>query len=331
MEDTVAREITTADIIKQYSKEELVDRAWLTNCYADSNIFRNSFCAIRDFTADFDLSLWYIAYGQTFGMKTDLGHQLMAELCTKSNKEIISFERDVPTECPYYESKEKVIEDLFDLNFNIPNKEIINEIYRSYTSEKFYHKDKWCNSNRITRCKYRNRCPMSKWIEIITRFNLRFKGGSRRFFYYDSLCLLNNHKFSNFNDLFSAVDKLTHDKTKKTIIMRSMLEQVRGIGSKTLLFLQLENQFNDRNLDDAELIFVDKRAVRVAKRMPFPFYENDLVDAIRKFSATHNLTVKQIDLALYQMGDVCSAQGCLNGKDGRKCIFYDVCLWSDKR
>jgi len=331
MDDTAYKEIKIVNIIKEYSKEELVGRAWLKNCYADDNVFRNSFCDIWKFTADFDLSLWYLAYGQTFGLKTDIGHKMMAELCTKSNKEIITFKRDVPTECPYYKSKERVIEDLFDIDFNRPNKEMINEIYRIYRAEKFYHKNKWCNSKKFNRCEYKERCPMSRWIEIINRFNLRFRTGSRRFFYYDTLSLLNNNKFSNFNDLFSAVDKLTNDKTKKTIIIRSMLEQIRGIGSKKLLFLQLESQFNDRNLDDAELIFVDKRAVRVAERIPFPSYENDLVDTIRKFGARHKLTAKQIDLALYEMGDVCSAQGCLHGEDGKKCIFYDVCSWSDNR
>jgi len=320
-----------ADIIREYSKEELVDRAWLINYSAEDDIFRNSFCAIWNFTADFDLSLWYLAYGQTFGMETNLGHKRMAELCTGSDKEIITFKRDVPAQCPYYTSKDNVIEDIFNMDFNKPNKEIIDEIYRIYRSEKFYHTNKWCNPKIFDSCKYKERCPISRWIDIINRFNLRFRTGSRIFFYYDTLSLLNNSKISNFNELVTAVNKLTNDKIKKTIIIRSILKQIRGINSKALLFLQLENQFNDRNLDNAELIFVDTRAKRVAERISFPSHENDLENAIRKFGEKYKLTAKQIDVALYQMGDVCSAQGCLHGVEEKKCIFYDVCSWDGKR
>lgn len=323
------REIKIANAIKEYSEKELVDRDWLEDCYADNNIFRNSFCGIQKFTADFDLSFWYLSYGQTFGAPTDFMHNKMKELCTKSDKEIITFKKEFPIECPYQTSKEEIIEDLFNIDFSSSNKEIINEVYRIYRSEKFYHENKWCNPKIFNGCKYKERCPISKWIDIINRFNLRYRTGSRIFFYYDTLCLLNNSKISNFNELFSAVDKLVDDKTKKTIIIRSILEQIRGISSKALMFLQLENQFNDRNLDDVELIFVDKRAIRVAERMVFPSYENGLVDAIRKFGEKYKLTAKQIDVALYEMGDVCSAKGCLGGRN--ECIFYDVCLWGSKQ
>ena len=329
-----------ADIIRKYSKEELVDRAWLINCSAEDDIFRNSFCAIWNFTADFDLALWYLAYGQTFGRNTDFMHNKMAELCTNSDKEIITLKKDVPKECPYYKSKNETMEGIFKVDFNKSNKEIINAIYNVYRSEKFSHANKWCNLKAFNKCEYKEKCPINEWINITNRFKLPYRPKDpnkffyyepRIFFYYDTLSLLNNNKISNFNELVLAVDTFTNDKTKKTIIIRSILEQTRGISSKVLLFLQLENQFNARGLDDFELIFVDRRAIRVAKRMSFPFYENGLVEAIRKFGEKYKLTAKQIDVALYQMGDVCSAQGCLNYGEGKKCIFYDVCSWDGKR
>ncbi|NIA09230.1 MAG: hypothetical protein GWP10_05715 [Nitrospiraceae bacterium] len=320
-------------MVRAYSEVEFTDRRWLVDCYADNNIFRNSFCDIWKFTADFDLALWYLSYGQTFGGKTDTMHKKMAELCTGSDKEVITFKKDIPEECPYYSSKTNTIEEIFNIDFGKSNKGIIDEIYNIYRSEKigkFYDKDKWCNLKKFDSCEYKERCPIDKWINIINEFKLRFRTESRIFFYYDTLCLLNNDKFSGFNEFFSAVNDLTDDKIKKTIILRSILEQIRGISSKALMFLQLENQSNNRNLDDSELIFVDKRAIRVAERVDFPFYENDLVEAIRKFGGKYNLTANQIDMALYHMGDVCSASGCLHGNE-YKCIFFDVCGWAGKQ
>jgi len=55
-----------------------------------------------------------------------------------------------------------------------------------------------------------------------------------------------------------------------------------------------------------------------------------LVDAIRKFGEKHKLTAKRISyMALYEMGDVCSAEGCLGGSN--KGIFFGVCLWGSKQ
>lgn len=75
------------------------------------------------------------------------------------------------------------------------------------------------------------------------------------------------------DDLFSTVDLFANDKTKKTVIIRSILE----------------------------------------------------------FGESYNLTARQIDRALWEMGFVCTAEGCLHGVEGKKCIFYDVCSWSGKR
>jgi len=93
----------------------------------------------------------------------------------------------------------------------------------------------------------------------------------------------------------------------------------------------MENIYNERNLDYSEFIFVDKLARRVAKRIEFPFYQNDLVDAIRKFGESYKLTARQMDMALWEMGFVCSANECLHEVDGKKCIFYDVCQYEGKK
>jgi len=118
------------------------------------------------------------------------------------------------------------------------------------------------------------------------------------------------------------VDSLIRDKTKKTVIIRTILEQIRGIATKIMLFLQIEKIFNE--IDYAELIFVDAHVRRIAGRIQFPFYHNQndagLIEAIRKFS---ELTARQIDFALWEMGFLYTAGRCLHGVGG--CIFYDVC------
>jgi hypothetical protein len=325
------RESNIADIIREYSKGD-VNRDWLINKNKDmDNVFKKSFNAIWDYTGDFDLSLWYLAFGQSFGKNAEVMHRKMAELCTNSDKEIITFKKDVPAECPYFNSIDVMIEGILKIDCNKSNKEIINEIKNIYKSEKFSHTNKWCNLETFNSCEHRNECPVSEWKELINEFSLPFRNEPKIFFYYDTLCLVNNNKISNFNELFSAVDSFTNDKTKKTVIIRTILEQIRGIATKVLLFLQMENIFNERDLDYPELIFVDTHAVKVAKRMSFPFYENDLVEAIRKFGESYNLTARQIDMALWEMGFVCSANECLHGVDGKKCIFYDVCSYEEKQ
>ena len=122
---------------------------------------------------------------------------------------------------------------------------------------------------------------------------------------------------------------MTEDKNKKTIIIRTLLKQIRGIATKSLLFLQLENIYNNRNLDYSELIFVDRLALRVAERMKFPYYEKDLVDAIRTFGEKYNLNSRQIDFALWEMGFICTSDGCGHGKNGKECIFKEVCTWQN--
>ena len=59
------REREIADIIREYSKGE-VDRSWLLSKNRDmDNVFKNSFNAINDYTGDFDLALWYLAFSQS--------------------------------------------------------------------------------------------------------------------------------------------------------------------------------------------------------------------------------------------------------------------------
>ena len=326
------RERKIADIIREYSKGD-VDRDWLLNKNKDmDNVFKKSFHAIWNYTGDFDLSLWYLAFSQSFGKKFEVMLRKMVELCTNSDKDVITFKKDVPAGCPYRNSKEEMIKGIFNVDFNKPNKEIINAIYNVYRSEKFYHTNKWCNLKAFNSCEYKEKCPINEWINIINRFKLPFRSQeSKIFWYYDTLCLLNNDKISNFDNLFSAVDSFTNDKTKKAAIIKAILAQIRGIATKALLFLQMENIFNERDLDYSELVFVDIKAVRVAERMDFPFYENNLVEAIREFGKRYNLTARQIDFALWEMGFVCTAKGCLHGVDGKQCIFYDVCSYEGKQ
>jgi hypothetical protein len=263
------REEKIADIIREYSKGD-VDREWLFTRNKDmDNGFKKSFHAINDRTSDVDLSLWYLAFGQSFGRKTDFMHRKMAELCTSEDLELITFKKDLPPGCPYAARK------------------------------------------------------------LINEFPLPFRTEPKIFFYYDSLCLLNNAAVSSFNELFLKINALTDDSNKRTIVIKALLEQIRGIATKTLMFLQWENIFNKRDLDYFELIFVDLHAVRVAKNMGFPFYEDDLVDALKKFSEKYDLTARQMDLALWEMGFLCTDERCLRDEEQR-CIFYDVCPLATK-
>nr|CBH38625.1 hypothetical protein BSM_21020 [uncultured archaeon] len=90
--------------------------------------------------------------------------------------------------------------------------------------------------------------------------------------YYDSLCLLNKLEFRSFNQLFLKLRDLVADTTKRAIVIKTLLDGIRGISTKTLMFLLFENIFRGRGLDYAELIFVDLQAVRVARNMQFPYY-----------------------------------------------------------
>ena len=59
------RERKIADIIREYSKGD-VNRNWLLSKNRDiDNVFKNSFTAIKDYTGDFDLALWYLAFSQS--------------------------------------------------------------------------------------------------------------------------------------------------------------------------------------------------------------------------------------------------------------------------
>ena len=329
--DTKDRERKIASAIRAYYLENSVDCEWLLDKSRDmDNVFKRSFHAIWDYTGDFDLSLWYIAFSQSFGERFDVVLNKFADMCTNSDKKVITFKKDFPDKCPYLGSRDETIEEIFKIDFDKSNKEISSEIKKIYRSEKFFHAGKWCNLEAFDSCEYRNECPVSEWKELITRFNLRFRNEPKIFFYYDTLCLLHNKRISNFNELFSSVNSCTSDVTKKTVIIRTILEQIRGIATKTSLFLQDEIGFNENDFDDFELVFVDKLAARVAERMKFPFYENDILEAIGKFGKEYDLTAKQIDRTLWEMGFVCSADKCLHGVDGKECIFHEVCLWEDK-
>jgi hypothetical protein len=122
---------------------------------------------------------------------------------------------------------------------------------------------------------------------------------------------------------------LTDDTNKKTIVIKALLKQIRGIATKTQMFLQWENKFNERNLDYAELLFVDLHAVRVARNMQFPYYEDDLVGAIRKYGETYKLNARQMDFALWEMGFLCTDKGCL--RDDERYLFnWDNVLGSGR-
>jgi len=59
------RERDIAGIIREYSKGD-VDRSWLLSKNRDiDNVFKNSFTAIKDYTGDLDLALWYLAFSQS--------------------------------------------------------------------------------------------------------------------------------------------------------------------------------------------------------------------------------------------------------------------------
>ena len=320
------REEKIADTIREYSKGD-VDREWLFTRNKDrDNIFKESFHAINDYTNDEDLSLWYLAFGQSFGKKTDFMHRKMAELCTSADLELITFKKDLPPGCPYAARKDRVITSIVDIDFSKSNKEIIKEINARYRPEKFYHEGVWCRKDVFEKCQHRDECPVHEWKDLINNNEnaLPFRTEPKIFFYYDSLCLLNNAAVSSFNELFSKINALTDDSNKRTIVIRALLEQIRGIATKTLMFLQWENIFNKRDLDYFELIFVDLHAIRVAKNMSFPYYEHDLVDALKKFSKKYNLTARQMDFALWEMGFLCTDEGCLRDEE-KSCIFYDVC------
>ena len=82
--------------------------------------------------------------------------------------------------------------------------------------------------------------------------------------------------------------------------------------------------------EGVKLIFVDAHVRRIAGRIQFPFYHNadlndaELIEVIRRFSEDYNLTARQrqIDMTLRKIGFVCSANECLHGMDGKRCIFY---------
>jgi len=329
--DIKDREREIASAIREYYLENSVDREWLLDTSRNmDNVFKKSFHAIWDYTGDFNLSLWYIAFSQSFGRKTNVMLNKIASMCTSTDKEVIAFKKDVPGGCPYRAARDAMIEEIFKIDFDKSSESIRNEIKKIYRSEKFFHAGKWCNLEAFDGCKYRNECPVSVWNELINEFKLPDRRESRVFFYYDTLCLLNNTRISSFDELFSAVDSCTSDVTKRTVIIRTILEQIRGIATKISLFLQDEIGFNEKDFDDSELVFVDVHTIKVAERMVFPFHEGDFLEAIKKFGKEYDLTAKQIDRTLWEMGFVCSADRCLHGVDGKECIFHEVCLWEDK-
>jgi hypothetical protein len=325
------RDRKIAEIIREYSKGD-VTREWLLNPNKDpDNVFKKSFHAIWKYTDDFDLALWYLAFSQTFGGKTDPMLHKVAEMCTNADRDLITLKRDLPEKCPFYSAKDATMSAISTENFDgMDKKDIKRKINDIYKSEKFSRNGgKWCNLKIYKDCKYRADCPVSEWIELINKHRLRYRSEQKIFFYYDTLCLLNNSAIKNFDKLFTAIK--ADDKSTRAVVVRSILEQIRGISTKSLLFLQMENLFNARELDYVELIFTDKLARRVAERIKFPFYQNDWVDTIKKFGETYNLNARQIDRALWEMGFICTAERCLHCVNGKVCIFHDICSWTGKR
>ena len=134
------REEKIADIIRAYLKWD-VDRKWLLDAETSKdNVFKNSFHAINKYINDDDLALWYLAFGQSFGKKTDVMHSKMAKMCTSADLERITFKKDLPPGCPYSERNDEVIKSILTIDFTKQNKEIIEEINECYRSEKFYQK-----------------------------------------------------------------------------------------------------------------------------------------------------------------------------------------------
>ncbi|MBN1763493.1 MAG: hypothetical protein JW878_10555 [Methanomicrobia archaeon] len=315
------REAKIAGIIREYSKWD-VDRDWLfAENRSKSNIFRESFHKINDYLKDEDLALWYLAFSQSFGRKTEVMHRKMADLCTAADLPLITFETDFPRGCPYLERKDMVMKDILAIDFSKQTEEIVEDIKERYRSEKFYHGGKWCRNETFENCPFRNDCPICAWEKLMYDFHFPYRK-QKRFFYYDSLCILNNSTISSFGDLFSKLNSQITDPTKRIIVIKTILEGIRGITTKTLLFLQMENIYRNRDLDYSELIFVDLHAIRVAKHVRFPYYEDyDLVTAIKKFCEKYNLTARQTDLALWEMGFLCTDAGCL--RDNAKLFVFN--------
>lgn len=312
-----------ADVIRAYSKWD-VDRDWLfAEDRSTSNVFRESFHKINDQLKDGDLALWYLAFGQSFGRKTEVMHRKMADLCTaaEADSPLLTFKKNFPKGCPYLERKDKVMKDIFAIDFSKQTEEIVEEIVEKYRSEKFYHNDDgWCKNEKFDKCTCKNDCPVSAWETLMRDLHFPF-WKQKRFFYFDSLCILKNSTISSFDQLFSTLNSQIDDPTKLTIVIKTILGGIRGIATKTLLFLQMENMFRERDLDYSELIFVDLHAIRVAKHVRFPYYGNyDLVTPIKKFGEKYNLTARQIDTALWEMGFLCTDAGCLHD-DAKLYVF----------
>ena len=201
------REEKIADIIREYSKgDENCD--WLIDKNKDrDNVFKKSFHAIYEYTDDFDLALWYLSFAQTFGGKTETMHRKVASMCTKANKDLITLQKDLPEKCPYYGSKDDTINSILAENFSsMDKKDIKGQINNIYKSEKISrYGGKWCNLKIYEACKYRVDCPVHEWIELINNHRLRFRKESQIFFYYDTLCLLNNSEIRNFDELFTKI------------------------------------------------------------------------------------------------------------------------------
>jgi hypothetical protein len=168
------REIKIAKAIREYSEKEMVDRKWLDDCYSDDNRFRNSFCQIQKSTGDFDLSLWFISYGQSFGKETDLMHEKIAKVVKDSNKPVISFQKDLPNECPFLERKEMVARNIFDIDFKQSPKKIQDEIWKTFRSEKFYRSNIWCNALSFSTCQHKQNCPLNSWIFTLKNVKLPY-------------------------------------------------------------------------------------------------------------------------------------------------------------
>jgi hypothetical protein len=309
-----------AEIIKNYSVTD-----WTIDDLMKpekGNIFRDSFQEINSYLNDKDLALWYLSFGQSFGGRTEPMHQKMSKLCTKSEKNIISFKENLPENCPYYNSGNLLLEKLKEINYdNSDCDKIKAEIDNLFSGSTGYSR---CEKEDYDNCPNKDNCPVAEWEKIIKEKGIRYTNHPRIFFYYDTMMLLNNSYISSFSDLFNFIIHLTPDNQKQTVTILALLENIRGIKTKVRMFLQMENIYLNRNLDYLELIFVDRLVVRVAERIGFPGGKGDLNSGIKKFCEKSGLNPREVDIALWDAGKDCPINGC-----NEECIFKEVCIYSD--
>jgi hypothetical protein len=306
------REEKIAELIRAYSNWD-VDRKWLFDKSRDkNNVFKRSFHDINDYINDEDLALWYLAFGQSFGRRTDVMHSKMAKLCTADDLELITFKKDLPSGCPYIARKDAAMKSILDIDFSKSNKEIINEISTRYRPEKFYHEDVWCWKEAFDTCQYKDECPVHDWKKQIgdTNHKLPYRTAPKICFYYDTLCLLNNSELCSFDQLFSKLNKSIADER-----YLFSWDNVPGSESERLI-RYLKDDWGFDWVKKAKITKINgNRIIQIhddKNRAHIVLDENK-----EKATLTINKNGKHLDLL------VKSQNGKLNVY--KRCIFYDVC------